>query len=765
MSMKQSVDPDRLLQLSNDMRRLEQIVEERVTKLETELRNVASQVRAGYPEYGVQSALAEVEAVLTDTRNHAKQLHDRLHNKGHALKTAAEEYIEVERKSQDLVKKSPLKFVIGPKQLSQLFFDLVKRYSPFDLVKLALQQAKELTLQAKLSRFREDEQIKAYLEMLQHGTLEEQRLAEQQLTLIVNAFDQIARCQTEYAVYGRFGNAKYMDEVHQLAVEARAQLKELGVSEKWYATKVDLRALYSGSPLDALRYDPYRTDGSVMPTIGEQRFAIALGMTHSKYQAWARERYDRIEAGAIAAEAKRKEIALKIAEYNEGIPKPNIEYVQQHLAEKGLFQGEITGEYSPELLQAIEAFQAEFNRSGLSKELQHSFGVDGKIDYKLLNLIYLEKGLIEQTPNLFNVCYIPDMLGKMKDTRNGFEKSIDSFKEIGSDMLAASDARFQKAFDSPGDFLNYLTMGIPKGIYDGYVARGEKRNESTYDYIDWLSSGLLSGVHQTFVGAVHPEEAYSKEHWLNSIGLAAMLTSPVKMKPTKPSIPDLNKSSGAFKVNTTTELDKVEGKGIEGTGNGGSRRAQNPMFAEDWDAYFKSKYGDENVTRETSGKGKDSKDSTGNRDANSKPPIQVGYGETDLSAMAKKYRIENKAFDLRNLVVAEIEVDGVRTLKVFESTKRTEVRPSGKVKDRNVHSEMVLYEDKIFSEKNGQTYVVHRVYTEREPCILGGHNCKDLLATKFPDAEVTYSVEYGDPDSRNRGNAELAKILEKLKEE
>ncbi|TKI56919.1 hypothetical protein E8L90_16395 [Brevibacillus antibioticus] len=119
------------------------------------------------------------------------------------------------------------------------------------------------------------------------------------------------------------------------------------------------------------------------------------------------------------------------------------------------------------------------------------------------------------------------------------------------------------------------------------------------------------------------------------------------------------------------------------------------------------------------------------------PPIQVGYGETDLSAMAKKYRIENKAFDLRNLVVAEIEGDGVRTLIVFESTKRTEVRPSGKVKDKNVHSETVLYEDKIFSEKNGQTYVVHRVY--KEPCILGGHNCKDLLATKFPDAEVTDS--------------------------
>ncbi|MGG4095003.1 hypothetical protein [Paenibacillus lautus] len=63
-------------------------------------------------------------------------------------------------------------------------------------------------------------------------------------------------------------------------------------------------------------------------------------------------------------------------------------------------------------------------------------------------------------------------------------------------------------------------------------------------------------------------------------------------------------------------------------------------------------------------------------------PRQVGYGETDLSLLAQKYRIENKAFDLRNLVVAEIEIDGVRTLKVFESTKRTVVKPSGKVDEK-----------------------------------------------------------------------------------
>ncbi|HEX9063430.1 MAG TPA: nucleic acid/nucleotide deaminase domain-containing protein [Clostridia bacterium] len=147
-----------------------------------------------------------------------------------------------------------------------------------------------------------------------------------------------------------------------------------------------------------------------------------------------------------------------------------------------------------------------------------------------------------------------------------------------------------------------------------------------------------------------------------------------------------------------------------------------------------------------------------------KAPKQVGYGETDLSLRAIQYRAENNIFDLRNLVVADIEIDGVRTLKVFESTERIIVKPSGKEEVKKVHSEKVLVEERNAAEKSGQTYVVHRVYTEREPCILGGHDCKKLLAKELPDTEVTYSFEYGEKDSRDRGNAALAQELKKLGE-
>lgn len=153
-----------------------------------------------------------------------------------------------------------------------------------------------------------------------------------------------------------------------------------------------------------------------------------------------------------------------------------------------------------------------------------------------------------------------------------------------------------------------------------------------------------------------------------------------------------------------------------------------------------------------------------NKVVSPKVPTQVNYGESDLSSKAKQYRISNRVFDLRNLVVADIEVNGVRSQKVFESTERTIVKPSGKVDIKKVHSEMVLVEEKKDAEKNGQTYIVHRVYTEREPCNLGGHNCKELLANELPGTDVTFSVEYGDKASRDRGNAALAQVLKQLEE-
>ncbi len=555
----------------------------------------------------VGAAANRAEETLYDIRKQAKSIHDQLHNKSDLLKSIARQYAEEEAKIKTLVKKGSVKFSIQPgfrKELAAKYpisssANVTKRLSLLDLIKNAIQLAKQITLESRLSKFREDEQISAYFEMLHSGSAEERLFAEQQLTLIKNAFDQIAQYQTEYAIYSKFGNQKYMDEAHRLAEQARAQLSGLGVSEKWFAADVNLRDHYLGSPLNALRYDPYKTDGSAMPVLSELRFAIALGMINLKYQNWARERYEFIEAGAIAAEARRREIQLKVEEYNQVVSKENIEYVQQFLAELNLYHGEITGKYSPELLSAVERFQDNFNSSELSSELQYKFEVNGKIDHSVLNLIYMNKGLVEPMPNIFNMCFIPE---RLVDTRNPFEKSIDSFKEIGSDIKTAADERWNKAFDSPGDFLNYLSFGIPKGIYDGYVYRAENRNESVYTYIDWLSSGVLSGVYEPLVGVITTDDPYSKDHWLDSAGLAGTFFGlGVVRKAFKSSSKG---SGGSFKSNTTPEFNKKEQPVIDGTADGsGSWDTRKPMFGEDWDKYFKEKYGEDAVEWRTKGTG------------------------------------------------------------------------------------------------------------------------------------------------------------------
>ncbi|WP_152392618.1 hypothetical protein [Paenibacillus guangzhouensis] len=110
------------------------------------------------------------------------------------------------------------------------------------------------------------------------------------------------------------------------------------------------------------------------------------------------------------------------------------------------------------------------------------------------------------------VCIAPD-------TRNPFEKSIDSFKEIGQDLYDAAVERNEKKWDSTYDFFNYLTSGISGGIITGAEDRAVKMWDSPYRFINWLTIGIPDTVKWTFA----PEDALSKEHWLSSISLVGMI--------------------------------------------------------------------------------------------------------------------------------------------------------------------------------------------------------------------------------------------------
>jgi hypothetical protein len=190
-----------------------------------------------------------------------------------------------------------------------------------------------------------------------------------------------------------------------------------------------------------------------------------------------------------------------------------------------------------------------------------------------------------------------------------------------------------KATDSPYDFFNWLTLGItgdiPVGIYEAAKDRSEHMFDSKEKFADWLTLGTV----EMAKGAFNPDEAWSADHWLNSLGMVTLLYGPVEksllptggggLKPPKgldsvkgievqKPLPAFSTNEGfQFKINNLdidtpalpqtpmqinfkNEMDrilreKMEGKGdsnhsikdvevkaVEGTGNGGSGGRTNP---------------------------------------------------------------------------------------------------------------------------------------------------------------------------------------------
>jgi hypothetical protein len=125
---------------------------------------------------------------------------------------------------------------------------------------------------------------------------------------------------------------------------------------------------------------------------------------------------------------------------------------------------------------------------------------------------------------------------------NPIEKTVHSFKEIGNDFWDGLEARNEKKFDSVYDFGNYLTIGsfdTAKSMYQGMEDRAHVAMNSPYDFVNYISMGTLDLGN----GAINPEESFSKEHWLSSIGLASILAGgakPIVRGPKTPSLQDRN---------------------------------------------------------------------------------------------------------------------------------------------------------------------------------------------------------------------------------
>jgi RHS repeat-associated protein len=97
-----------------------------------------------------------------------------------------------------------------------------------------------------------------------------------------------------------------------------------------------------------------------------------------------------------------------------------------------------------------------------------------------------------------------------------FSKSWNSLSGIGNGFVSAQNERWDTLVNDPynvGNFADWFTYGIPKGMYQGYVDRNNKKMDSVYDFTNYLTSGAV----ETVDGALFPDDPLSEEHWQNSI--------------------------------------------------------------------------------------------------------------------------------------------------------------------------------------------------------------------------------------------------------
>lgn len=108
-------------------------------------------------------------------------------------------------------------------------------------------------------------------------------------------------------------------------------------------------------------------------------------------------------------------------------------------------------------------------------------------------------------------------------TYNPVTKSLNSFKEIGIGFAEGLEYRADHAFDSPDDFINYISIGM----WSEAQERAANSMNSVYDFTNWLSLGTVDMVKEAF----NPDDPLSAEHWANSMGLATTIYGVTKVVP------------------------------------------------------------------------------------------------------------------------------------------------------------------------------------------------------------------------------------------
>lgn len=422
--MLQKVNTHKIEQLAGSLDQVRRSVEYSNVGLSRELSRLLSSVESEYSEPGVRSAVREVRERLQKMMRYSGQLDDHLRGKVRGLQSAVNQYLQAEKSVLALTQvQKPTAFTLkGGLQgwLSRFRDNAVRnvagaeglasgRPSIFQLIKGAMLEAQELTLQGRLASVKEDARIGGLLETLNTGSVEEQRSARAALETIAKSFEEIARSQTAYRIYEKYENSIYTDHVHKEADKYREALANFGVSAEWFREGASLTAFAKGSPLAACQYNPLKQDFSPMPEESELRLVITAGLLNAKYRDWARKNYEQIKKAVLEAADQRRQLQRKIEDYNIAVPEADIRRMQQALKDMNLFHGEVTGKYNLELLIAVAGYQNIANNyssvAAVRRELfnlnGYQFTEDGKITKELLNLAMSENAMgMRNNPDL-----------------------------------------------------------------------------------------------------------------------------------------------------------------------------------------------------------------------------------------------------------------------------------------------------------------------------------------------------------------------------
>jgi hypothetical protein len=109
---------------------------------------------------------------------------------------------------------------------------------------------------------------------------------------------------------------------------------------------------------------------------------------------------------------------------------------------------------------------------------------------------------------------------------------------------------------------------------------------------------------------------------------------------------------------------------------------------------------------------------------------QIGYGSSDLSRAAQAYRGTAGVTGGRNVAIFEY--------RAADGSLQTIARAS----ERGVgHAERIIARE--LETMGVQPSQVTRIYSELQPCNVPGGYCDPFIRRTFPQAEVSWSFEYG----------------------